>query len=195
MSYEAATNFIATTAKDARRRQEIWKLVHDDDRDEQIRLTEIVQKGQAAGYDFTPQEIQEAYSAWSAERDIDEEELAMIAGGAGPCYIATATLKLQGTEAPLTALRAWRDAVLTRTAAGRRLEAYYDHTGPVVAAKARDSRLLSASFLYPFVLPAVGLAKQRQATPLLAPLCDAMIYGIFLAGLAYGTVCYHLLRK
>lgn len=115
-------------------------------------------------------------------------------GGGGGCYIATATLQKGGSEAQLNLLRRWRDDILNATALGRKLEAFYDLTGPVVASHVPHNPLLASSFLYPFVKPAVWLAQKREMHPDFRFVANTLIFIIFLAGLVYGSLVYLFYR-
>lgn len=122
---------------------------------------------------------------------LDDIEISSSSG----CYIATATLTTGGSEAQLNILRAWRDRVISATSFGRNLEAFYDKTGPIVASYVKQNQLLANTFLYPFVKPAIWLVEKRSQYPTYAILLDLAIYGVFLSGLAYGTIIYLLHPK
>lgn len=130
----------------------------------------------------------------SRQRDGFQDPNSSNSSSSGGCYIATATLTGGGTETQLNWLRSWRDQVLTKTSLGRRLEGYYDWTGPTVAEWVANNQLLASTFLYPFVKPAVWLAQRRAMSGAFKPVLDLSIYLIFLLGLAYGSLVYWIRR-
>lgn len=123
-------------------------------------------------------------------RTTDQQILVDKKESSSGCYIATATLKGGGSDAQLNFLRQWRDDVLNSTKLGRKMEQFYDMTGPTVAARVRGNFILANTFLYPFVKPAVWLAQQRRETFWIRPAYDLLIFAIFLCGLVYGSAVY-----
>jgi hypothetical protein len=109
------------------------------------------------------------------------------------CYIATATLVYSGSEVDLNLLRQWRDTVLLKNRIGFCLVTHYHRTGPGVAAVAKQNRLLAASFLFPFVRPALWLIKWQTTTRLATTLRDIAVATIFSFGLLYGTFIWLVL--
>jgi tetratricopeptide (TPR) repeat protein len=111
-----------------------------------------------------------------------------------PCYIATAVLMNQGSEAELDLLRDWRDLVLRQTAIGEHLANYYRQIAPLVAGHVSNNPSLSFSFLYPFVKPAIWLTQQRLIKPQWHWAYDVCLYLIFLSMLAYSSVWHGYYR-
>jgi hypothetical protein len=132
------------------------------------------------------------------DKSIDDNKSGFVPPAAPPkkksrCYIATATIVGGSSEVQLAWLRSWRDDVMRSTRIGCSLEAFYDMTGPLVAAEVMAHPILAASFLHPLVRPATWLASRRRRNRIRV-LFDALIYALFLVGLAYGSIIYLLCR-
>jgi serine protease Do len=111
------------------------------------------------------------------------------------CYIATAVLTGDGSEAQLNLLRGWRDGVLLKTRIGQALVAHYRNVGPLVALNLPHHPVVSAILVKSFISPAVNLIQTRQELPQVEKLLDPLIYGCFLSVLTAGTVLHHLFRR
>lgn len=111
------------------------------------------------------------------------------------CYIATAILTGDGSEAQLNLLRGWRDSVLLKTSIGQALVAHYRNVGPLVALNLPDHPTMSAILVKSFILPAVNLIQTRQKFPQLDKLLDPLIYSFFLSVLTTGTILHHIFRR
>lgn len=126
------------------------------------------------------------YKAPSGLRDLAEAILTgdkyKVSSGGG-CYIATATLG-HTAYSDLDILRHFRDTVILSTDIGGHFIAYYRRIAPQLAMYIEDKTTLKKSFLYPFILPAIRILKNRPYNTV----NKGIAYTIFLACLFWATI-------